>query len=110
MKKLTFLSLLCGIALISATAFLATQTSGQKSKLRRSPQPAAGQFIILLNEEFVGRDAVAPVVEAEAQFLSSVYGGVVRQVYSSVFKGYVASMSLEQAEALSRDDRVLFVE
>jgi hypothetical protein len=51
-----------------------------------------------------------PEVGAEAQFLSSVYGGDVHGLYSDALKGYSVAMLPEQAEALSLDERVQFVE
>ncbi|HEX6127224.1 MAG TPA: S8 family serine peptidase [Pyrinomonadaceae bacterium] len=110
MRKLIFLSLAFAVSLMTAGSFLTVQTSGQKYKLRRSNQAIANKYIVVLNEDAVGRSAEGPVVEAEAQFLSSVYGGSVRGVYANALKGYAADMTPEQAETLSRDERVQFVE
>ena len=52
----------------------------------------------------------APAVEGNAQYLTSIYGGNVRDTYSSALKGYLTEMSREQAAALSQDSNVLFVE
>ena len=65
---------------------------------------------MVLDEEQIGRSAESPQIEAEAEFLSSVYGGKVSGVYATALKGYTAAMSPEEAENLSRDERVLFVE
>ena len=110
MRKLTILSLVFAASLFAAGSFLSIPTSGQKSKLNRSNQPIPNQYIVVLNDDFVGRSAEGAQVEAEAQFLSSVYGGAVRSVYSNALKGYSATMSPLEAEALSRNERVLFVE
>lgn len=111
MRKLTILSLVFAVGLFAAGSFLSVQTSGHKrSKLYRSSTPVAGRYIVVLNEDQVGPFAEGPQIEAEAQFLSYVYGGSVHGVYSSALKGYSAEMSPREAEALSLDDRVLFVE
>lgn len=111
MRKLTVLSLLFAISLISAGTFFTEHTAGQKrSKFQRSEQPVPNRFIVMLNDDQEGRLEFAPQVEAEAQFLSYVYGGQVRGVYSSAVKGYVAEMTPSEAEALSHDERVLVVE
>src|SRR5215204_2037719 len=110
MRKLTILSLVFAAGLIAAGSFLSLPTSGQKFKFRRSSQPIYNQYIVVLDEEVVGRSAEGPQIETEAQYLSSVYGGTVRGVYSSALKGYASTMSAGEAEALSRDERVLFVE
>src|SRR5688572_19608141 len=110
MKKLTILSLVFSISLLAAGSFLTVETSGEKAKFKRSSQPIPNQYIIVLDENFVGRSAHPSEVEAEFQYLSSLYGGELRAVYSSAVKGYAATMSAGQAEALSRNERVLFVE
>ena len=110
MKKYWFLSLFF-IAAIAAVATLSTNTaSGQKNKFRRSDSPIAGRYIVVLNEGIVGRSAVAPVVEAEANYLASIYGGTVDDIYANALTGYSVEMSEEQAGALSEDERVAFIE
>jgi len=105
------LSLAFAIGLIAAGSFLSFHTSAtQKSKFFRSVQPVAGQYIVVLDDNYVGRSASAPEVEAEAQYLSSLHGGDIRGVYSNALRGFSMSMTAEQAEALSRNERVLFVE
>ena len=110
MRKLLTLSLALAVGLLAVGTFLPVKTSGQRSKFHRSNQPIANQYLIVLNEDFVGRSAPGPEVEAEAQFLSSVYGGKVHGVYSDALKGFSAVMTASEAESLSRDDRVKFVE
>lgn len=110
MKKLTILSLAFALGLVALGTFFPGKTSGQKFKFRRSTQPIANHYIVVLNEDYVGRSAESVQVEAEAQFLSSVYGGQIRNVYSNAIKGYSAVMSPAEAEALSQNERVQFVE
>ena len=110
MKKLTFLSLVLALGLVALATFFPVTTSGQKFKFRRSAQPVPNNYVVVLNEDHVGRSADAVEVEAEARFLSSVYGGQIRGVYSNVLKGYSTVMSPAEAEALSRNERVQFVE
>ena len=108
--KRSYLILVTVIIGLSVWSFLPSKTSGQKYKLRMSENPVPGRYIVVLNDEAIGEDAVAPVVEAEANYLAYVYGGKVGGVYSSALRGYAAEMSDEQASALSQDDRVAFVE
>lgn len=110
MKKLTVLFLAFAVTVLTAGMFLPVKTSGQKSKFYRSNQPIPNQYIVVLNEDFVGRFASDVEVGTEAQFLTSLYGGNVRRIYSNAVKGYSATMSALEAEDLSRNDRVLFVE
>jgi subtilisin family serine protease len=110
MRKLTILSLAFAVALMAVGTFLPVKTSGQKSKFFRSNQPITNQYIVVLNEDYVGRSAASVEVDAEAQFLTSLYGGKVRNVYADALKGYSVNMSAIEAEALSRNERVQFVE
>jgi subtilisin family serine protease len=110
MKKITILSLALAAGLMAVGTFLPVKTSGQQSKFRSSARPIANQYIVVLNEDIVGRAALGIEVETEAQRLSSDYGGEVRNIYSSALKGYSVTMSAYQAETLSRDERVAFVE
>src|SRR5688572_15867627 len=70
MKKITILSLALAVGLIAIGTLLPLKTSGQKSKFRTSARPVANQYIVVLNEDFVGRAAVGIEVETEAQRLS----------------------------------------
>ena len=111
MRKLLILSLAIAAGLTATGSFLSVETSAlQKSKFVRATQPVPNQYLVALDDNYVGRSASAPEVEAEAEFLSSVYGGDVRRVFSNALKGYSVNMTPEQAEALSRNERVRFVE
>jgi subtilisin family serine protease len=110
MKKVWTLSLVCAVVLSLAAALMPVKTAGQRNKLRKVENPIPGQYIVVLNEHIVGESAVEPVIETEAAYLSSVYGGDVKHVYASALKGFATRMSAKQAEALSLDERVLYVE
>jgi len=110
MKKVWTLSLVCAVVLSLAAALMPVKTAGQRNKLRKLENPIPGQYIVVLNEHIVGESAVEPVIETEAAYLSSVYGGDVKHVYASALKGFATRMSAKQAEALSLDERVLYVE
>ena len=110
MRKLIFLSLAVAFSLMAVATFLPVKTSGQKWKFHRSIEPIPNQYIVVLNEDLVGRNAVEVEVDAEAQFLSSLYGGQVRGIYANALKGYSVTMSPTEAEALSRNERVQYVE
>ena len=110
MKKVWTLSLVCAVVLSLAAALMPVKTAGQRNKLRKVENPIPGQYIVVLNEHIVGGSAVEPVIETEAAYLSSVYGGDVKHVYASALKGFATRMSAKQAEALSLDERVLYVE
>lgn len=119
MKKFWFFFLLTAVILTTAT-LIPQHTSAQKL---RSPAlvfevpggydavpDATGRYIVVLNEKYLGAMSMAPEVESQAGYLSSVYGGSVKAVYAAALKGYVVDMSKAEAMALSSDDRVAFVE
>ena len=109
MKRILIMSvvLACGIA---GAILLPHGTAGQRNKLKKSSQPIANRYIVVLNEAYEGERASEPAVQAEANFLAANYGGAADKVYTSALKGFSAEMSAEQAELLSTDERVKFVE
>ena len=110
MRKLITLSLLFAAGLLTSGILMSTPTSGHKKKFFTSSQRIAGSYIVVLNEDLLDKGAMAPEVESEAQLLSSVYGGDVKALYTNALKGYSVTMSEQQAELLSYDDRVRSVE
>lgn len=110
MKKFWTLSLVCAAVLSVAAALMPVVTASQRSRIRKSSNPIPNQYIVVLDESIVGESAVEPVIETEAAYLSSVYGGEVRQVYAAALKGFAVNMSRAEAEAMSGDERVLYVE
>lgn len=111
MRKLILLSLAVAAGLISTGSLMSVPTSAvQKSKFVRSSNPVGGQYMVVLDDNHIGRGASEPEVSAEAEFLSFLYGGNVKKIYSNALRGYSVSMSAQQAEELSRNERVLFVE
>ena len=104
MKKITILSLALAAGLMAVGTFLPVKTSGQKSKFYTSSRPIQNQYIVVLNEDVVGRAATGIEVETEAQRLRADYGGELGKIYSSALKGYSLTLSAYQAEILSRDD------
>ncbi|HMJ08953.1 MAG TPA: S8 family serine peptidase [Pyrinomonadaceae bacterium] len=109
MKKLVIL-LAVAVLSLGTASILPVKISGQRSKFRKSENPIANQYIVVLSGKYLEADAVLPVVESESQFLVSVYGGQITKVYESALKGFAARMTEKEAESLSSDDRVQFVE
>jgi subtilisin family serine protease len=110
MKKLFFLSVLA-LIFVSATGFVPSHVMGKGQKFFTKENAIPNRYIVVLNEDQLGKDLVAPTVESDAQYLASIYGGGnVSDIYASALKGFVVEMSAEQAMAMSQDDNVLFVE
>lgn len=124
MKHLIILSLLFSI-LIYALGIYPAITSAQdqfltrvpsnktrevKSKLIRSENAVPGRYIVTLAKDPSDLAYSEWETESEVYQMAGQYGTSVENVYSSAFKGFAGEMSEQQAEALSRDSRVLFVE
>jgi subtilisin family serine protease len=109
MKKPLLLSIvsIIGVTLVS---ILPQVASGQTAKFRRSDSGVSGRYIVVLNPKFVDKNAPEPTVASEAAHLRGIYGGEVREIYSNALKGFVVEMSERAAMALSKNERVSFVE
>jgi subtilisin family serine protease len=109
MKKLLCLCLVVAAAITSAITFPAG-SSGQKNKFRRALEPVPNSYIVVLNDDIVGRDATEPIVEAQARYLSVAYSGEVKHIYSSAIRGFSVRMTEADAERMSNEPSVLYVE
>ena len=115
MKKLPHPLLV--LALLALNLFLASSAIAQdKGKLRRSERPIPNRYIVVLEESLVGSDNILPPAFREqrirelADDLISLHGGRADSLFKTAVKGFSAEMSQAQAEALSRDPRVKYVE
>lgn len=91
-------ALLAGISLAAMSAF------GGDGTIRRSERHAPDQYVVVL-ESSAGAD-----VAAVASTLSTSHRGRTRHTYEHGIKGFAVEMSDADAQALSRDPRVQFVE
>lgn len=109
MKRFIALS----IALIAAIYVLTispSTTSGKGEKLIRSENPVPGRYIVVLDQEAT-RDSISEWESVSTVYqMAGEYGASVDTVYTSALRGFAGEMSEKDAEMLSRDDRVLFVE
>lgn len=109
MKKLIALAILVVAGILSAS-FTPFKTSGQIDKFRRSASPIPNRYIVVLDDSQIGRNAGSSEVEIEAGNLAAVYGGGIEKVYSNAIRGFSVEMSEADAQRMSKDDRVLFIE
>ena len=108
MRKICALLLLAGLC---ATFFISApvRTEAKKDKLRRSKNKVANSYIVVLNENVgeTGMFSIAPYIASE---LSTTHKGKVKHVYQNALNGFAVDMSEADAEALSQDFRVAYVE
>jgi subtilisin family serine protease len=110
MKKfsLTFLFAVFTAMLVSIAPL---SVSAQKAaKFRRADKGVPNQYIVVLNDSYLDKAVAEPSVRSNSEYLQYVYGGKVKNTFASAIPGFVGTMSERQAIALSRDDRVAYVE
>jgi subtilisin family serine protease len=109
MKKffaLLVLAGLCASFLVSSPA----RSQGRSNKLRGNPNKIENSYIVVLDEDVIGgrgRFSIAPYVASE---LAATHRGNLKSVYQHAINGFAVEMSAEDAERLSQDFRVAYVE
>ena len=110
MRKLLLAATTVAICLIGV-GFIATHISGQEEKFRTvKDNPIPDRYIVVLEDWATGARGDDSNAEQVAEELSIVYGGKVDQVYKHALNGYAVEMSAKEAEVLSKDNRVQYVE
>jgi len=111
MKKIVFalLTLLVGIFALS---FVPSTSQGQTDKLRTVKNPIPNQYIVVLEEWATrgGNTSGELVTEAVVEELNIVYGGRTERIFKHALNGYSVELSPKQAESLSQDPRVKYIE
>jgi aqualysin 1 len=106
--------ILCVIALLAANAPASRSSASSVQKhpklLSKGAKAIPNQYIVVLNDDAAGPRGKFSMAEQATDVLVAAYGGKVKQVYKHALNGYAAEMSKEEAEALSEDPRVAFVE
>ena len=109
MKKFWFLSLAL-LAGLTVTSVIPQSASAQKANIRSSEYSVANRYIVILDPKYADAHSLSAIVESEAGYLTYAYGGQVKGVYSAVLQGFVTEMSESEAKAMSRDERVSYIE
>lgn len=115
MKKVCALLIFAGLC-VSVFVSPSVSSQGKKgigiemSKLRRTANKIENNYIVVLDEAVVGergRLSIAPYIASE---LATTHRGNLKHVYQHALNGFAIEMTEEQAEALSLDFRVKYVE
>jgi subtilisin family serine protease len=109
MRKIFALLVLAGLC---ATFFISApvQTKAQKGKLLRSKNKIANSYIVVLNDKVVGERGLFSISPYVASELSASHNGKIKHVYQNALNGFAVEMTEEEAEAMSQDFRVAYVE
>jgi subtilisin family serine protease len=115
MKKVFALLLFAGLCV---AMFISPSVSSQgrkgigieMSKFRRTANRIENRYIVVLDDAVVGergRLSIAPYIASE---LATTHRGNLKQVYQHAINGFAVEMTEAQAQALSLDFRVKYVE
>ena len=109
MKKLALLimaALLCSVSLFSGPV----SSQGWKEKVRKNAKKIPNNYIVVLDDKVVGERGENSIAGYMADDMARLYQGKIKQVYKHALNGFSVEMSEAEAEAMSQDYRVLFVE
>ena len=109
MKKMSFLIV---AALFCAGLFFNAPVSsqGHKEKVRKNANRIENNYIVVLDDSVVGERGEYSIAGYMADDMARSYGGKVKHVYKHALNGFSVEMSEADAEAMSQDYRVAFVE
>lgn len=115
MKKVFALVVFAGLC---TAVFLASPVSSQRSdkgtemsgKLRRSAKKIENSYIVVLDDSVVGEKGLFSIAPYIASDLATSHRGKLKFVYQHALNGFAVEMSPEDAERLSQDFRVKYVE
>jgi len=108
MKKVFAFLVLAGLC--ATVLFTSPVRSEKKSKILKNQQKIENNYIVVLNDGVVGekgRFSIAPYVADE---LALTHKGKLKHVYQNAINGFAVEMTPEEAERLSEDFRVAYVE
>lgn len=109
MKKVFAFLILAGLGaavLLSAPP----RTQSKNDKLRKSANKIENSYIVVLDDAVIGEKgprSIAPYIASE---LAGTHRGQLKHVYQNAINGFAVEMSAEDAERLSQDFRVKYVE
>jgi subtilisin family serine protease len=86
------------------------RSQGNKNKLRKNSQKIENSYIVVLDEDVVGPRGLYSIAPYVASEMAATHRGEIRHVYQSALNGFAVQMSAEDAERLSQDFRVKYVE
>lgn len=109
MKKLVAL---LAVAALCAMTFVTGPVRGQnsKDKVHKKANKVQNSYIVVLEDWAVGYKGENSAAPDIAKNLSAIYGGKIKHVFKHAVSGFSVELSEAEAEALSQDVRVKYVE
>jgi subtilisin family serine protease len=108
MKKVFAFLVLAGLC--ATFMFTSPVRSQKKDKIRKSSHKVENNYIVVLNDAVVGEKGPYSIAPYIAQELAATHRGKLTHVYKNALNGFAVEMSPADAERLSEDFRVAFVE
>jgi len=111
MKKFAAILILAGLA---AAVFVSqparSQEEKKNGKLRRQSHKIENSYIVVLDDAVVGETGRNSIASYIASDMAGAYKGKLKHIYQNAINGFSVEMSEADAERLSEDFRVKFVE
>ena len=111
MKKFAAILILAGLA---AAVFVSqparSQEEKKNGKLRKQSNKIENSYIVVLDEAVVGETGRNSIASYIASDMAGAYKGKLKHIYQNALNGFSVEMSEADAERLSEDFRVKFVE
>jgi subtilisin family serine protease len=110
MRKIFALFVLAGLTAVIFISSPVPTTQAKKDKLRKSANKIENSYIVVLDDSVVGEKGLMSIAPYIASELATSHRGRITNVYQHALNGFAVNMSEADAEALSQDFRVKFVE
>src|SRR5688500_12818195 len=110
MRKIFALFVLAGLTAVIFLSAPVTTTQAKKDKLRKSANKIQNSYIVVLDDQVVGERGLMSIAPYIASELATSHRGRVTNIYQHALNGFAVNMSEADAEALSQDFRVAYVE
>jgi subtilisin family serine protease len=110
MRKTFVLLVLAGLCAVIFLSAPVPTTQAKKDKLHKSTNKIENSYIVVLDEAVIGERGIFSIAPYIASELASNHKGKLKHVYQHAINGFAVEMSEADAEALSQDFRVKYVE
>src|SRR5262245_37635522 len=116
MKKVSLLVILAGLCVSVFLSAPVKSDSGKKGigaengKLHKAANKIENSYIVVLDDAVVGEKGMFSIAPYVASELAATHEGQLKHVYQNALNGFAVQMSPEDAERLSLDFRVAYVE
>ena len=111
MKKFAAILILAGLATaVFVSQPARSQEEKKNGKLRRQSHKIENSYIVVLDDAVVGETGRNSIASYIASDMAGAYKGKLKHIYQNALNGFSVEMSEADAERLSEDFRVKFVE